>query len=235
MEIGAVLSEAWELYRRFFTRFVAVAAVVYLVVGLVDAVTSLAADEGAAAAVFWGLISLVVSIVGVFWLQGALVETVRDVRDGRADVPLGQLFARVRPMLPALVVAGLLAALGIGLGLLLLVVPGLFLLTRWLVVVPAIVLEGRSAGEAFSRSWELVKGRSWSVFGLILVTFLILIAASAIVGVLVAVVLAPLPDFLGDWLGSAVVSSLVAPFVALCWTLAYYRLAGEPEPAVAAP
>ena len=68
------------------------------------------------------------------------------------------MFQRVQPRLPALIVAGILAGLGIALGLVLLIVPGLFLLTIWSLIVPSIVVEGKSAGESFGRSRELVAG-----------------------------------------------------------------------------
>ena len=44
---------------------------------------------------------------------------------------------------------------------------GLVLLTWWILIIPVIVLEGTRAGEAFSRSRELVRGHGWSVFGVI--------------------------------------------------------------------
>ena len=231
MSIGKVLGDAWGLYRRFFVQFILVAVPVFLVLGLVEALAAAASGDSALAAVVWGLIGLAVSLIGYFWLQGALVEAVRDVRDGRADLSVGELYSKVQPRLPALIVAGVLAGLGIGIGLLLLIIPGLFLLTRWSLIVPTIVIEGRSAGESFSRSWELVKGASWSMFGLIIVTVLMAGIASAVISALFLW----LPDFIDTWVGSLVANSLTAPFVALAWTLAYFERAGaaampSPEP-----
>jgi hypothetical protein len=223
--IGAVLAEAWELYKRFFTRLVAVAAPVFVVLGLFEAIGAASTDEPSAA-VLWGLVGTVASIVGTFLVQGALVEAVRDVRDGRADLDVGELYSRARARLAALVVAGLLAGVGILLGLILLVVPGLYLLTRWSMIVPVIVLENRSAGESFGRSWELVRGNAWRVFGLIVITLL----AAAIASGILETLLLFLPDFLSTWLGSVIANSVTVPFVAAAWTVAYYRLAGE-EPA----
>jgi glycerophosphoryl diester phosphodiesterase family protein len=228
VDIGAVLREAWALYKRFFARFVVVAAAVFLVLGLVDALISSVGDDDGLALVFWGVVGVVISIIGYFWLQGTLVEAVRDVRDGRADVPVSELFRRTRPRLPALIVAGLLAGIAIGVGLILLIVPGLFLLTHWFLITPVIVLEGRSAGESFGRSWELVRGHAWQAFGLIALTIVIVILAAIVVAIIAAILLAPLPDVLGDWISNLVVNSLTAPFVALAWTLAYYRLAERP-------
>ena len=229
LDLGSVLSEAWELYRRFFLRFVGIAVAVFLVISLVQALASAAARDNVLAAVIWGIVGLVVSVVGFVWLQGALVAAVDDVRDGRADEPVAALFRRVRPRLPALLVGGVLAGLGVAVGLLLLIVPGLYLLTRWILLAPVIVLEGRRAGEAFSRSSELVRGHGWKVVALILLTLVISIVASSLVGI----VLAPLPEFLDAWLGGLISNSLTAPFFALAWTLTYYRLA-RPEPAAVA-
>lgn len=228
MSVGDVLREAWELYKRFFVRFVTVAAIVFVVIGLVEGLLALAADDGGLGAVLWSLIAIAVSLVGYFWLQGALVEAVRDVRDGRADASVGELFARTQPRLPALIVAGILAGLAIGFGLVLLIIPGLFLLSRWFLIAPTIVLENRSAGESFGRSWELTRGHVLPALGLVVLTLLIAIVGGGIASALIQAVLAPLPDLLASWLASIIVNSLIAPFVALAWTLAYYRLAERP-------
>jgi hypothetical protein len=228
VSVGDILREAWELYKRFFVRFVTVAAIVFVVIGLVNGLLALAADDGGLGTVLWSLIAIGVSLVGYFWLQGALVEAVRDVRDGRADASVGELFRRTQPRLPALIVAGILAGIAIAFGLLLLIIPGLFLLSRWFLITPAIVLEGRSAGESFGRSWELTRGYVLPALGVVVLTLLIVLIGGAIVGGLITAVLAPLPDLLASWLSNIIVNSLIAPFVALAWTLAYYRLAERP-------
>src|SRR5215211_2879596 len=224
--IGDVLRDAWELYKRFLLQFFLTAFFVFVVLDLVSALADAAAGDSAGAAFLWGLISLVVGIVGYFWVQGALVELVRDVRDGRADRTVGETFKAVQPRLPALISAGLLAGLGILVGLILLVVPGLYLLTIWSMIVPVIVFEGRSAGESFSRSREVVRGRGWSVFGLIVVVFLLIAIASAII----RLIFAPLPEFLETWLGSLIAHSLTVPFAAAALATAYFHLtASQPE------
>jgi hypothetical protein len=220
VDIGNVLSEAWALYRRFLWQFFLTAFVVFVVLDLISALANEAAGDGVAAGLFWGLLAVVISVVGYFWVQGALVELVRDVRDGRADRSIGETYGAVQPRLPSLIVAGILAAIGIGIGILLLVVPGLFLLTIWSMLVPVIVIEGRSAGESFTRSREVVRGNGWSVFGLILITFLVV----AISSIVIRLIFAPLPDFLDTWLGSLVAHSLTIPFATAALTTAYFHL-----------
>lgn len=227
MQIGAVLGEAWDLYKRFFWQLFLTAFIVYAVLDLLSAVADAAAGDSTAAGILWGLIAAVVSIVGFFLVQGALVEVVRDVRDGRADRTIGETYQAVAPRLPALIVAGILAGIGIAIGLLLLIIPGLFLLTIWSMIIAAIVIEGRSAGDSFGRSREIVRGHGWEVFGLIIIVFLLVAVSSGIIQLLFA----PLPEFLDTWLGSLVAHSLTVPFAAAVVTTAYFKLTARTEPA----
>jgi hypothetical protein len=230
--VGGVLAEAFALYKRFFARFFLTAAAVFVVLNLFSAIAADAgADAADAVAAFWGLVGLVVSLVGSLWVQGALTATVADVRDGRADDGIETTYRRVRPTLLPLLVAGLLAGIGIVLGLVALVVPGLLLLTRWVLVTPVVVLERLRAREALRRSWNLVKGQSWTVFGVIVVTILIGVIAQ----IVFVAAFAFLPDFLQNWFGGLVANSIVTPFVALSWTLMYFHLRGDATaPAAAA-
>lgn len=70
--------------------------------------------------------------------------------------------------------------LGIVLGFVFFVVPGLIALTFWAVISPVIVVERAGAFTAFGRSQELVRGNAWQVFGTVLVGFLVV--AAGIVG-----------------------------------------------------
>jgi hypothetical protein len=222
--VGSVLEQSLGLYQRFFWRFALTTAVVMVVLDLISAIA--ATTGSASGALLWGLLSVVLSLVGTFWVQGALTFAVDDVRDGRIDTTIGELYSRTQPFLGALVVAGVLAALGIGIGLVLLIVPGLYLLARWALIVPAIVLEKRPAGEAFTRSTELTAGHRWAVLGVAVVT---LVATVVIGGICRAILGAILPAFFGAWLGSLVANCVTTPFVALAFTVMYFQLARPAE------
>lgn len=227
MSIERVLRQAWELYRKFFLRFVLTAAVIFVVLEFFAAVSESSAHAHHwTAAALWGLVTFLLWIVGTFWLQGALVEAVSDLRDGRADLSIEELYRRTRPLLPSLIAAGVVAALGVACGLVFLVVPGLILLTRWIFIVPVIVLEKKSAGESFGRSWGLVKGSSWPVFALLLLTVIVLGVSSSLIS-LALFSFSVLPRFLAAWIVGTVTSSFTAPFAALVWTLSYFELVRE--------
>lgn len=226
VDIGAILSEAWRLYTRFFVRFIVVAGVVFLALGAVSTIIEGATgEEGSLLA---SLLSLAVQIIGYFWIQGVLVVLTADVRDGVADHSFGELFARVRPKLGALILAGILAAIGIVIGFILVVIPGLYLLTRWSMIAPAIVIEDLSAGESFSRSHQLVRGRAWAVFGLLVLLFVINVIVG---GVIVAIAGGISDGLVGSWLAGAVANAIITPFIAIATTLVYFLLAEGNGPA----
>ena len=226
MSVGDVLGEAWAMYKAHWRQFVPIALAFYLALALVSLVLTAALDWVGV------IVGALVSLVGIFWLQGALTEAVREVRDGRADLSIAETVNRARSRIGVLLAAGVLAILGIGLGLALLIVPGLVLLTWWSLVVPVIVIEGRGIRESFGRSRQLVRGHGWKVLGLVLLTILIAGVVSAVVGV--AALLA-LPDTVATFVGDSLSGTLTAPFTALAWTLMYFRLRGRETAAEASP
>lgn len=228
--MGGVLGEAWQLYTRFFSRFFAIAVIVYLVVNLVNALVGLLFGGSVGDAVLLAVISVLVSMVGTFWLQGALVFAVDDVRDGRIDTTIGQVFERVRPSLGTLILAGILASIGIAIGFVLFIVPGLVLLTWWCLIVPVVVLEGKPVGESFSRSRELVRGHAWTVFGVVVITAIL----SAIASGIIQSIFSFLGSFLRYWLGGAIANAVVGPFLAVALTVMYFTLRDRAEGAAPA-
>ncbi len=228
MSIGAVLDETWTLFTRFFLRFFAIALVVFLTVnllfGLVDAAIS-SDDVGAALVV--AVLALVAVVIGMTWLQGAFVYAVQDARDGSFDSSMGEVFSRVSPSIAPLIGASLLAGLGIAVGLLLFVIPGLVLLTIWAVIAPVIVVEKRRAVESFGRSRELVRGHGWTVFGIVVITGLL----SGVGSALLQAAFSFLPRFLEIVIGNTIAQAVVAPFSAIAIAITYFRLRDEPADA----
>src|SRR5215204_120029 len=212
---GEVIGGGWDLFKRFWRHLIPIALVVYLAISLLALVLTLIAG------ILGAIISVFVSIAGVFWLQAALVEAVRDVRDGRADLSIQETLRRTWPRVPTVAVAGLLAGIAIAIGFV--------LLTIWSLIIPAIVIEGRGVIESFGRSRELVRGYGWTVCGVVGLTCLLLIAVSVVVGI----VLSPLEDSIQRYVSDVISNTIFAPFVAATWTLMYFRLRElkEPEPA----
>src|SRR5580698_9163494 len=125
--LSGVLSEAWALYRRHAAHFILISFVIFLVISAITALLSWALGTVGA------LIGLVFSMFGTFLLQAALVKAVQDVRDGRADLSIGETVSAATPYLWAVIGASILAGIAITIGLILVIVPGLYLITIWAV------------------------------------------------------------------------------------------------------
>jgi hypothetical protein len=218
--VGDILNGAFELYQRHWTHLVGMAFAFYAIAASITLALTLAFGRWGA---FGGAIIL---LIGIFWLTGALVLAVADIRDGRRDMSIADTFNKVWPRVWPLLGASILAGLGIALGLIFLIVPGLILLTWWALIAPAIVLEDKGVLDSFGRSRELVSGNGWSVFGILIITYLL---TSVISGVIRAI-FTPLPDYLGAYIADVIGGSIVAPFSALAITLIYFRLSGQETP-----
>ena len=57
-------------------------------------------------------------------------------------------------------------SLAVGIGFLLLVVPGLIFLTMWFVTTPACVVERLGVFDSMARSSALTRGHRWQIFGM---------------------------------------------------------------------
>jgi len=91
---------------------------------------------------------------------------------GRPFQP-GEAFQRALARFLPLVGLGLLVGLAVGIGFMLLIVPGVILLVMWAVGVPACVVEGLGATESLSRSSALTKGYRWPILGIMFVVGLV--------------------------------------------------------------
>jgi hypothetical protein len=211
--LTGVLREAWAMYRRFAAHFLLIAFVLYLISAVIGAVLSLAGRGG-------GFAGEIINLFFLFLLQTALVKAVQDVRDGRVDLNFSETVKAALPFLLPVAGASILAAIGITIGFILIIVPGLILLTFWSLIVPSIVLGGSPAMGSFGQSWRTVRGYAWHVFGTLVLVFLIYIAFEIVLSVIFTV----LPGSARGFIASIVSGTVVAPFFAIVVSLIYYRL-----------
>ncbi len=216
---GTVLRNAWALYAANWQQLIPTALVVNVLI------TALVVGF---AYISW-VAAVLIGFVGAFWLEGVLVRATADLRGGKRDLSIRTTLESALPRINVLSASGLLATVAIAGGLVLLIVPGLFLLTIWSMIIPAIMLENTGVFRAFSRSRELVRGNGWNVFAIIVLTFTVLIGAQ----VLLSVVLIPVTSWVLANVLNIVVSSILAPFAAAAWTLTYYELRAAGVSAVA--
>jgi hypothetical protein len=139
------------------------------------------------------------------------------------------------PRLAPVVWATILGGLGVLLGFLALIVPGIWLLVSWSVFVPALLFEGLGPPRALGRSFELVRGRWWATLGALLVAALISGVASGLVSTgFDALLSTSLGNhvFLAaliDATGGAVASAIGLPIQAVMVTVLYFDLRTRKE------
>ncbi len=222
---GDVVSETFSVYRENFGALFGSALAVFAVVGVVAGLVQIGDSF------ILALIASIIRLAGHALYTGFVVRLVQDVRDGRRDDTVGDLFEAAMPAIVSLIVFGVLFGIAVGIGFVFLIVPGLILLTFWSVGAPAIVIEGLSPIEAFGRSWRLVRGNAWSVFGALLLIFLIVL----VIQFVISAIATPIGDValvIAVVLGAA----LTAPIYSLAVSILYFDLGGgdQAAPAVAA-
>jgi hypothetical protein len=140
LRLNLVYRDAWQLYRLLFRRSVVTAAIVFAAIRGVDTLRLLIASG--VARILLGVLSQVVWLAGPVLVQGALVEIVRNIHEGRHPERIGRLYEHARTRFWPLLWASLIYAFGVVVGLLLLIIPGLIAAARWALMAPIVVLEG---------------------------------------------------------------------------------------------
>jgi hypothetical protein len=216
LEIKGVLKDTWHLYRTLFLRSFLTGFIVFGVLGIFQRSPYLAA---------------LIGFVGTTLVQGALVEVVDDEHRGQEPRGFADLYRNSSSRLGALLAVSILMGIGVGLGLVLLIVPGILLAIRWAVATPVVVLEGLGARAAMRRSQELVAGHRKDVFRVLLNiwvrTGLAWLVCSLLIGVFAAGTSHPA---LMIWFGGVLAAAFVTPYAAHALNVVYYRLTDPDQP-----
>ena len=167
-----------------------------------------------------GLVAiLIIQALLAYLVTATLVYgTVQDLRGRHAS--LGDCISRgLAVMFPVIGVA-ILMVLATGLATLLLIVPGLIVMTMLWVAIPAAVVERPGVFASLGRSRELTKGFRWKVFGLII---LIMIAQS-VVGWVAGFVLGITGSIPAVLLGNLMVTAFFTALGAVISAVGYHDL-----------
>ncbi|WP_332676507.1 YciC family protein [Brevundimonas sp.] len=172
-DLGRVMQKTFEAISRNWVVFLGAAV---LLVGIPSLISGYGQITNTINEPFAGLafvsIGGILSVVGTYVLQGMVVFAAVNGFNGKS-VDLGSaLSVGLRFFFPLFGLA-ILMALGLGLGFLLLIVPGVILAVIWVVASPALVVENRGILESFQRSRDLTRGNRWRIFAL-LVVYLVL-------------------------------------------------------------
>jgi hypothetical protein len=213
MDLSDLLDAAGKLYVQNIVLFVSIYGIP-VVLQLVFTVLGTAS----------GLLGTVISGIGL----AALINAIAARSQGE-PMTLSDAYATLHLSTYAFFILGsILIVIIVGLGLVLLVVPGIFLFVRLLLFAPVIVVERVSTFESFRRSWALVEGHSWRILLYMLGLLFLVVVASALLAtgmilLVVATGIVSAPRAATVYI-SPIVSLIVAPFVYAVLVELYFNL-----------
>jgi hypothetical protein len=211
-----------------------IGAAVFVPLGLVDALPDRVIEVGhvsdlsdlvTAALVLAVLAQSATVLLGEVFYSGAVALLIARTKPGRGP-PLRRLARSLA--YGRLIAVDILFGIGIAVGLLLFVVPGVVAFTWFALAGPLVELEGARVWDAFARSRRLVRGHFWTVLA---VLGPITLASEALTDALLAAAHGLLGDsFLADWLGESATNVALSPFYAVAAVLLTLQLPERMRP-----
>ncbi|MBW3561234.1 MAG: hypothetical protein KY437_01930 [Actinobacteria bacterium] len=210
--IGELLDASIKLYRAHWQVFMGVVAIV--VVPLTFLLNALAASGNWLAL---GLVTVVNFFVLTPMLAAAIVKASADAYLGSDPGIAGTYryaFGRIGPLLLVI----LLMTIGILLGFIALIIPGLILLVRWYFAPTIVVVEDERGTDAIKRAWRLSSGHFWKIVGTVLL-------AGILAGIVATIISLP---FQGPYvirsLGESIASVITQPFTSIVGVMLYFDM-----------
>ena len=137
------------------------------------------------------------------------------------------IIENIDPMERMLIGIGAAERMLIGIGFVLLIIPGIFLAVSLAVIWQALIIEGVGPMESIKRSWRLVSGERWRVFGAGLLVLVLAVIVIGIVSTVIALILSSVLGVSGGmngYLVQQVATLLLTPLIAALGTVIYLDL-----------
>ena len=226
-DLSALVGDSLRVFGRHLGPFLALSAVVVVPVHLAVSgigLEQLTARYDSSPTVPEAVIPTAVSFLVVAPLINAIcIYALHSVADGGKPRPGRSIVEGFEAFTP-IFLAILLAAVGIAAGLILLIVPGVFLAVRWYFVPQAVVLERARGPAALSRSWDLTEGFWWRTFTALVVANLLALVPGLFLSAPLAAAAQSADRAAWSLAGTIATEIVTAPFLALLSTLLYYDL-----------
>ena len=232
---GQLLDRAFQNYRQNFTLFAGISALPAMCVLIFQVAFLLVTKSGGgnpvATAVIALLMTLIFSVANLIATSISTAATTFGVSDINLDKPtsISACLSRVRGKIGRVVYVSLELGLRIGVGLLLLIIPGVYWAGKYGLAVPAVVLEDIKAKQAFQRSSDLTKDAIGRIIAIYFLTLILTLVFSIGMGAAIGAVVPTLAKSAGtitaeafNLVVGAIITVLVTPVMSIALTLAYY-------------
>lgn len=229
LSMGEILDVSFGMYRALFAPLL----IVTLATQALPLVLSVYVQSagGMVSQPILYLLSVILSVVLSALAQAASTFVISENYMGRR-ITAQEAFARSMPFIGRLIALALMTGFVVGLGFILLFIPGCILISGLILGSPALVIENiANSTDAMGRSWALTRGHRLKIFGCLFVTFfLVFLPVMALSGFAVVTAnpelmnagTSPMAVF---WLTLASgLQILIYPLVYCMLTVAYYDL-----------
>ena len=248
LSLGEILDRTFSLYRSNFLLFIGITAIPQLLVlalhlaqllvpgyaGTARVSPEQSALSGgiAAVAIVGGVLGLIAYLAAYLYAQGGTVFAVSELYLGRTTT-IADSLRRMRGQALNLFGVTLLNGLAIFAGLILLIIPGIWLACRLITCVPAALLEDLGARDSLERSYRLTEGSAGRAFVIYLIYFVLAIIAASLFtfpfDFMLGISAARHPDSLRMWaalvqVGNTIAETLVTPILLIATAVFYYDL-----------
>ena len=232
LSLGDVISKTFEYYRRDFTKYVILFAVVEAIIGVLStlvrrSIVLPAVPQNAVAQQyvnwapgFFGALAELIALTAIITLifypvaYGSAIKMASEaIQSGQTTIGASVRFAVSRLVWFWLV--GIVVGIIVALGFIALIIPGIILAIMFSMVLPVIVIE-RAGFESMGRSRKLVSKRWLKTFALIIVLAIMVGIGSVIVGLISS------PFGVGSTVVSSILSAFYLPLVPIALAVYYY-------------
>ena len=247
LSLGEILDRTFSLYRSNFLLFLGITAIPQLAVlafhlaqvFLIGIPVTSRDPSRTALSAGWGSLALLAGLLGgaiyiatYLFAQGGTVYAVSELYLGRTTT-IGESLRRMRGHALNLFGVTLLNGLAVGVGFLLLVIPGIWLACRLITCVPAALLEDLGARDSLERSYRLTEDSVGRAFVIYLVYVVMAIVAASIfmypADFMLMLSVRTHPESVRMWLalaqvGNTIGETLITPILLIATAIFYFDL-----------
>ena len=176
------------------------------------------------------IITTILSLVVYGVVTALMVLAAYDAKTGHPSRIGTYVSIAMSRIVPVLIVT-LIVGIAVYIGLVLLIVPGLWVMAVLSCAVTVVVLESLGIGASLSRSAELTQEYRWPIVGTIVVIYLIMVVVSIVLSFVTGALAGVIISTLGPTIGiivfqiiQAAVGALTTAVIAIAFVLIYARL-----------
>jgi len=242
--IGEILDTGVALYRERFGPLIKVTLAVVIPLEILSALVQLSAQPDEYTVGVTGIqpvydesefllqiaalfVILGVQTMGTAFVTAAATRISADAYVGNAEDPATAV-RNVGRRFFALVGLSIVVTLGVLVGFLLCIVPGLVLIALWSVAVPVLVLEGTGISAALGRSWKLASAYFWITIGAYwtvqLLSFALTFGIAALLGLFLTTSDSSTGAVITQSVANAVSAVITTPLIATVLVALYFDL-----------